>query len=190
MMEDIIIVGYGGHAKSIADCIERQKIYRIAGYTDLKKNESSYHYLGSDEMLEEIYNNGIKKAVVGIGYMGNGNLREKLYDRLKKIGYILPVIIDPTAIISDTVKLSEGVFVGKGAIINVDAVVEKMAIINTRALIEHECYVGEYTHIAVGAVLCGQVKVGESCFVGANSTIIQQRKVDAYSIIPAGVTVR
>ena len=29
MMEDIILVGYGGHAKSVADCIERKKEYRI-----------------------------------------------------------------------------------------------------------------------------------------------------------------
>ncbi len=189
-MEDIIIVGYGGHAKSVADCIERQKKYRIVGYTDFKKNDSSYMYLGSDEVLEEIYNNGITKAVVGIGYMGKGDLRKKIYTKLKKIGYSLPVIKDPTAIISDTAQLSEGVFVGKGAIINVEAVVEKMSIINTRALIEHECYVGEFSHIAVGAVLCGQVKIGESCLVGANSTIIQQRKIASYSIVSAGVTVR
>lgn len=34
-MENILLVGYGGHAKSIADCIERQGIYKIAGYTDI-----------------------------------------------------------------------------------------------------------------------------------------------------------
>lgn len=34
MMEDIILVGYGGHAKSVADCIERKNEYRIIGYTE------------------------------------------------------------------------------------------------------------------------------------------------------------
>lgn len=189
-MEDIIIVGYGGHAKSVADCIERQKEYKIAGYTDLQKHESQYQYLGSDDELEKIYISGVKRAVIGIGYMGRGEVREKLYERLKKIGYILPVIKDPTAIISDTAVISEGVFVGKGAIVNAAAVVEKMVIVNTNALVEHECHVGEFTHIAVSAVLCGQVQIGKACLVGANSTVLQQRKVESYSVVPAGVTVR
>ena len=42
MMEDIIIVGYGGHAKSVADVIERQKQYKIAGYTDVDNHYSKY----------------------------------------------------------------------------------------------------------------------------------------------------
>ena len=41
-MEDIILIGYGGHAKSVADCIERQKRYRIIGYTELEKKKSQY----------------------------------------------------------------------------------------------------------------------------------------------------
>ncbi|WP_156032724.1 hypothetical protein [Selenomonas sp. FC4001] len=35
-MEDIVLVGFGGHAKSVADCIEREGKYHIAGYTDVK----------------------------------------------------------------------------------------------------------------------------------------------------------
>ena len=34
MMEDIILVGYGGHAKSVADCIERKNEYRIINVKD------------------------------------------------------------------------------------------------------------------------------------------------------------
>ena len=41
-MDDIILVGYGGHGKSVADCIERTKKYRIVGYTDLEQQESMY----------------------------------------------------------------------------------------------------------------------------------------------------
>ena len=147
------MVGYGGHGKSVADCIERTKKYKIAGYTDLEQHESMYKYLGTDNVLKEMFENGIKNAAVGIGYMGKGKLREKLYLRLKKIGYNLPVICDPSSIIASTAKIGEGVFVGKNAIINADAEVDRMAIINTNALVEHECIVGEYTHVAVGAVL-------------------------------------
>lgn len=189
-MEDIILVGFGGHAKSIADCIERKNEYRIVGYTDMEEIDTKYRYLGTDEVLQEYFDNGVKNAVVCVGYLGKGSLRNKLYDNLKKIGYRLPVIADPSAIISNTAIIEEGVFIGKQAIINADARVGKMAIINTRALIEHECVVGDFTHIAVGAVLCGQVKVGQDVLVGANSTIIQCRKIEDNKIVPAGVTIR
>ncbi len=189
-MDDIILVGYGGHGKSVADCIERTKKYRIVGYTDLEQHESMYKYLGTDNVLNEMFKNGIKNAAVGIGYMGKGNLREKLYLRLKKIGYNLPVIYDPSSIIASTAKIGEGVFVGKNAIINADAEVDRMAIINTNALVEHECIVGEYAHVAVGAVLCGQARVGRASFIGANATVIQGRTIEVKTIVPAGAVVR
>ena len=32
----------------------------------------------------------------------------------------------------------------------------------------------DYVHVAVDAVVCGQVRIGYAAFVGANSTIIQK----------------
>lgn len=189
-MEKIIIAGYGGHGKSVADCIERSGIYRIMGYTDTEPRTSRYAYLGTDDVLETYFNQEVVCAAVGIGYMGKGNVREKLYGRLKAIGYHLPIISDPSSVISDTALIGEGSFVGKGAVVNAEAVVGKMAIINTMALVEHECVVEDYSHVAVAAVLCGQVKVGEAAFIGANATVIQGRTVEPHRIVPAGTTVR
>lgn len=189
-MKKIILIGYGGHAKSIADCIERKKEYEIVGYTDVEKRDSRYRYLGTDDVLEEYYGKGITCAVVGIGYLGRGNDRESLYSKLKKIGYELPVIADTSAIISETARIGEGTFVGKGAIINADAVIGKMAIINTMSLVEHECEVGDYSHVAVAAVLCGGVKVGKRAFIGANATVIPCMEVKDGETVPAGATIR
>lgn len=189
-MKDIILVGYGGHAKSVADCIERQKEYRIIGYTDMKEHKSSYPYLGTDEVLEKYFAQGIYYAVVCIGYLGKGNLREKLYVRLKKIGYTLPIIKDSSSVISETAELGEGTFIGKGAVVNAEARIGKMAIINSLALVEHECVVEDFAHVAVAAVLCGQVHIGEAAFIGANATVIQGRKIHSRRIVPAGMIIR
>ena len=189
-MENILLVGYGGHAKSIADCIERQGNYRIAGYTDSMQRESPYQYLGTDERLQECYDNGIKKAVIGVGYLGKGKIRETIYDTLKQIGFELPVISDPSAIISSTASVGEGTFIGKNVIVNSEAYVGRACIINTQALVEHECKIDDFSHIAVSAVLCGQVQVGRAAFIGANATVIQCMNIPAGCMIPAGVVVR
>ena len=65
-----------------------------------------------------------------------------------------------------------------------------MSIINSGAVVEHESYVGEFAHVAVGAVLCGNVIVKRAAFVGANATVIQGKKVDEREIVPAGMVVR
>lgn len=189
-MEDIILVGYGGHAESVADCIERQQKYRIVGYTDVKLRSSRYKYLGTDDVLKNCFEQGIQNAAVGVGYMGKGMLRERLYEQLKHIGYLLPVIADPSAIVAETAEVGEGVFIGKGAVVNAGAKIGKMAIINTGALVEHGCIIGDFTHVAVAAVLCGQVKVGKAVFVGANTTVLQCMDIPSNVIVPAGETIR
>lgn len=189
-MEDIVLVGFGGHGKSVADCIERQGKFHILGYTDLQQySDCRYAYLGTDEVLSELYRSGVYSAAVCIGFLGKGAVREIIYDKLKSIGYVLPTIIDPSAIVSETAELGEGTFVGKLAVINAEAKVGKMAIINTKALVEHDCKVGDFTHIAVGAVLCGGVCVEESCLIGAGASILQSVQIKHNTTIGVGAVV-
>lgn len=164
--------------------------YNIVGYTDMKCRNTEYKYLGTDDKLLEIHNKGVENAVVCIGYLGKDNVRENIYCVLKDIGYKLPIISDPSAIIVETVSIGEGTFIGKNAVINAETKIGKMVIINSMALIEHECIVEDYVHVAVAAVVCGQVRIGYAAFVGANSTIIQNRVIGQREIIPAGITIR
>ncbi len=189
-MEKIIILGNGGHARSIADTIEREGKYQIIGYVVNEfleeHKQEDYPIVGNDSSLVELYENGIHYAAIGIGYLGKGNLRRKLYMRLKEIGYSLPVICDPSAIVSSKAKIKEGTIIGKGSIINAETIIEKACIINSGAIIEHDCYIGAFSHVSVGTVLCGGVHVGEDVFVGANTTVIQEINIGSRCVIGAG----
>ena len=193
-MEKILILGMGGHAKSSVDAIEREKKYEIVGYivNNCKDTEGdiAYPVLGNDDDLPKLYLQGIHNAAIGIGFLGKNNLRKALYNRLEEIGYDLPVVCDPSAIIASGVSIGEGSFIGKGVILNTDSQVGKMCIINTGAIIEHDCYVDDFSHISVGTVLCGGVSVGTEVFVGANATVIQGRKIADGCIVGAGEVVR
>lgn len=191
-MDKIIILGKGGHAKSIVDTIERQGIFQIVGYVvnDECKEEGDYPIIGCDKDLEKIYQNGIHYVVIGIGYLGKGTVRNKLYEHLKKIGYSFPIIMDPTAIVSNKVEVEEGTFIGKGVIVNAGVHIGKMCIINTGAIVEHDCKIGDFSHIAVGTVLCGNVHIGNETLIGANATVIQGRRIGNKCIVGAGEVVR
>jgi len=188
-MEDIILIGYGGHAKSVADCIEGSNKYRIIGYTDIKETDCQYKYLGTDDELEKLYASGITKAVVTIGDIGDARLRVKKIQLLLSIGYELPVIIDHSAIVAESATIGMGTFIGKGSIINTGSRIGKGCIINTGAILEHECRIGDYSHISVGAVVCGEVSVGDQSFVGANSTVCQCLSIGNNVRVGAGAVV-
>lgn len=193
-MEKIIILGMGGHAKSLVDILEKQRKYEVAGFVvneDVDKAiNGKYPVIGSDSDLEKIYQSGIRNAAIGIGYMGKSDLRERLWKKLKHLGFYLPVICDPSAILAGSVWISEGCFVGKGSILNSNVSIGKMCIINTGAIIEHDCCVDDFSHISVGSVLCGNVKVGIASFVGANATVIQGKSIGDKCIVGAGTVIR
>lgn len=193
-MEDIILLGLGGHAHSVVDSIEQTGKYNIIGFLDKEEQRGKYYkdyrVLDTDFALQAFFDRGIRNAFVTIGFMGHGTVRERLYQQLKHIGYKMPNIVDYTAVISESAELEDGIFVGKKAVINADSKIGKMCIINTGAVIEHDCIVGEFSHVAVGSVLCGGVSVGERTLVGANATVIQERTVGNYCIIGAGTVIR
>lgn len=193
-MEDIILLGLGGHAHSVVDSIEQIGKYNIIGFLDVEemqgKRYKDYRVLDSDDVLQKYFNSGIKNAFITIGFMGHGMVRSRLYQKLKDIGYNIPNIIDNTAVISENTKLEEGIFVGKKAVINANVVIKKMCIINTGAIVEHDCVIKEFSHVAVGSVLCGGVSIGKQTFIGTNATIIQSIEIGNNVVIGAGTTIR
>ena len=62
-------------------------------------------------------------------------------------------------------------------------------IINTGAIIEHQCEVGNFSHIAPGVKLCGNVIIGENCLIGANSVIKPGVKIGNNVTVGAGAVV-
>lgn len=192
-MEDIILLGIGGHAHSVVDSIERTRKYRIIGFLDTEemkgKSYKEYPVLDTDDAMKRYFDNGVRNAFITIGYMGHGTVRKRLYWQLKEIGYALPSIIDETAIVSGSAKFGEGVFAGKKVVVNAGAEIGNMCILNTGSIIEHDCKIGDFSHIAVGAVLCGGVTLGEGTLIGANATIIQEKKIGSNCIIGAGTVI-
>lgn len=193
MNENMVVIGGGGHAKSVIESITAKNPKKHIVITDASLQAGSrvlgFEVVGNDDMLPELYREGFREAVIAIGSIKNTRARHVAYYTAKNVGFVFPSVIDPTAILADSTKFNEGVFVGKNVVINADAHVDDFAIINTGTIIEHECRIGKYTHIAVGAVICGGCEIGDNVFVGSNATVIQGVKIGMNSIIGAGSVV-
>ncbi len=193
MNKKILLIGGGGHAKVVLDSLLSQNQYLEIGIIDKNENIGKrilgIEIIGTDEDLTTLYSKGYNYAFVTVGSIGNPQLRIKLQKLIKEIGFIIPNIIDQTAMVSRDVFLEEGIYIGKGAIINSGTIIKKGAIINTRAIIEHDCVIGEFVHIAPGSVISGEVVIGDNTHIGANSVIKQQVIIGNNTLIGIGSVV-
>jgi sugar O-acyltransferase (sialic acid O-acetyltransferase NeuD family) len=193
MNKKILLIGGGGHCKSVLDSLLQTNQYLEIGIIDKKENIEKkilgISFIGCDDDLHKLYQDGYHYAFVTVGSIGDPKIRIKLFKVLEEIGFQIPNIIDMTAIVSDNTNLDKGIFVGKNVVINAGSSIRRGAIINTASIIEHDCIIGENSHIAPGAVLCGQVEVGANTHIGARSVIIQQVKIGSNSIIGMGSVV-
>ena len=188
-----MLIGGGGHCKSVLDSALRMNIFEDIVITDpdLKPGTRimGCMVVGTDDCLEDLREKGYDEAFISVGNVNLNPLREILANKVSRLGYTFPTIIDPSAIIADTTIIEDGTFIGKRTTINAGVKIGSHSIINTGSIIEHDCSVGDYTHVSVGAVLCGEVIIGNNCMIGAHSTIIQCRKVGDNSVVGAGAVV-
>jgi sugar O-acyltransferase (sialic acid O-acetyltransferase NeuD family) len=192
-MEDILVIGAGGHGRSCIDLLETTGSYRIKGIIDRKGGDFQsvlgYPVLGSDEEMPRLLID-CPKVLLAIGQIKSADLRMGLYQSLKDQGAILPKIISPLAHVSKHATVSEGTVIMHGSIINASAEIGANCIINSRALIEHDAVVGSHCHISTGAIMNGGTFVGAKTFVGSGAILHEGVRVGEGCIVSAGSVVR
>ena len=190
-MDKIIVLGGGGHAKVLISILKRLAIFEITGYTDIQDNGSilGIPHLGRDDKLEKLAQQGIKKAVMGIGQIKNYQLRQKVAERARALKFEFPPICAPSAIINEEVKIGEGAVVMDGVVINSGTKIGAFSIVNTNASLDHDCTIEEFVHIAPGVTLSGNVHVQRFTLIGTGAAVIQGITIGEGCVIGAGAAV-
>ena len=192
-MDEIILVGAGGHARTCIEVIEQGGQYKIAGLVEkdeiMDKKNLEYPIIGIDEDLETLREKYFN-ALVTIGQIKTPEPRIKIYNKLKYLEYKLPTIISPLAYISKYAEICEGTSIMHGAIVNAGASIGINCIINNKALIEHDSVIGDHCHIATGAILNGETQVGDGTFIGSGVITKQNIKIGKNCVIGAGCVVK
>lgn len=185
----LLLIGGGGHCLSVLDS--------ITGYDEIgivERDSSCLMYrglniVGADQDLPGLFKSGWSDAFITVGSIGNTATRRRLYAMVKMLGFHIPSIIDPSAVVAENAVIEEGCFVGKRAVINVNCTVGKCAIVNTGAIVEHECNIGAFAHISSGATICGNVDIGSDTHIGAGTVIRQGIIIGSSTLIGIGSVV-
>lgn len=159
----LAIFGFGGHAREVAVQIGKP----VDFYVD-------------DEFVTE-YTNPISTfnpqthaiMIAVADPLERKKIVEKLPITTKYFTYIHPTCL----IFGNDVVIEEGSFVGANSILTTNIKIGKHAILNRGNQIGHDSIIGDYFSAMPGAVVSGNVTIGDRCYLGTNSTIIEKKSL-------------
>tara|TARA_Y100001980_G_C14556714_1_gene349565 strand:+ start:7773 stop:8375 length:603 start_codon:yes stop_codon:yes gene_type:complete len=189
-MNEILVIGGGGHAKSCIDVIESSKKYKIAGLVCESISEKiQYPVLGNDSHLQDLRKK-YDYAIIGIGQIQSPEQRISAFNLVNDLEFKLPSIISPYSYLSKYATIGKGTVLFHFAVVNANACVKDNCIINTKSLVEHDSMVSSHCHISTGAILNGGVNIGEGSFIGSGAIVRESVDVGSNCTIGGGVFVK
>lgn len=188
-MNPIAIIGYSGHAYVVCDIFTSME-REVTVYCEKKQklqNPFRLIYLG-DEQDEEVTKQLMEYDV--FVSIGSNKIRRSIYHSLRKaFDKSFIKAIHSSAVVGQQVTIGAGTMISANVTINALAQIGQGVICNTACVVEHECVIGDFVHIAPGAVLAGAVEVGTNTFIGANAVIKQGVHIGENVVIGAGSVV-
>jgi UDP-perosamine 4-acetyltransferase len=192
----IAIIGYGagGHAKSLLEAVRSSARFDVVALADDDLRLDGTTLLGvpvvaGAGVLEDLREQGVEHAFVGVGGVSSPDARERAFARLVAAGFELPRIVHAAAAVSPTAELGRGAQVLALAVVNAAASVGEGAIVNTGAVVEHDCVVGRSAHVGPRAVLGGDATVGDGAHVGMGAVVVEGKRVGDGAFVAAGAVV-
>lgn len=196
--DTLIIFGAGGHGRVVADAASVSGRFSAIAFLDdgfpALRQAGPWPVVGRFTDAASLRDQ-FSCAAIGVG---DNRARLTLMDEIGRIGFGLPAIVHPSAVVSQHASLGKATVVLAQAVVNFGAVVGEAVIINTAAVVEHDCRVGDGAHLSPGAMLGGGVTIGNCSWIGIGASVRhataigEQVRIGAgaavVSAIPAGAT--
>lgn len=187
MDKSLLILGAGGHGRSIAELAALTGTYsNIAFLDDSWKPDapSVLPIVGRMDHLKK-YQASFTHAIIGIG---NNGVREKLHADLQAEGLALATLVHPRAWVSSSARLGKGSVVFAGVVIGANVQTGEGTIINCNSTVDHDGVIEDFAHLGVGVQLAGGCHIGKSAFVQAGSRGGFGAFAEAFAVCAPGST--
>ena len=190
MSREITIVGAGGHGRVCAD-VASGAGYVVHGFADhdheLGDFINGYQCVANTfEDLEQHCKPGFRMLFIAIN---DNALRLEIFKKSEAIGFEVPTLIHPSAVVSPHATIENGTIVMPGAVVNANAHIGNCCVLNTGVRIEYDVVLADSVHVSSGAVISGGTSVGANSFVGTGASIIPGIRIGEGCLIGAGAAV-
>jgi len=190
----IVVLGGGGHARVVIDCVRTSGLAEIKGVLDADPSLRGgtvldVPVLGGDDLLSGLAKAGVTHFVVGLGGVGDNGPRTRLFELGLSVRLAPFTVRHPSAAVSRWASIGPGSQLLPGSIVNAGAVLGRNVIVNSGGIVEHDCIIGDHVHVATGARLASTVQVGASAHIGAGATVRQCIRIGEGAVVGAGAVV-
>ena len=166
---ELALYGYGGHAREVAAQIDQP----ITFFVDDKYLTEETKPISEFDPTEYL----IMVAVA------DSKDRFDMIQRLPKETQFFTFIHPTALILSDNVQVGEGSFIGANSILTTNIKLGKHAILNRGNQIGHDSEIGDYFSAMPGAIVSGNVTIGDCVYMGTNSSIKEKLSIHSLSTI-------
>ena len=191
-MRSVLLVGCGGHSRSLIELIESSSDLQIFGLVGLPEQVGisvlGHPVIGCDDDLS-VLRMECSSAILAIGQLPNPISRQRIAAKLDRLKFEYPLLVSHHAVLSRYAQIGRGTSVGHGVIVNSNSIICQHCILNSQALIEHDVQIGDFCHISTGTLINGGVKIGNHSFIGSGTIIREGIKIPPKTILAAGKTI-
>ena len=181
----LLILGFGGHARSVADVALRTGIASLIFFDERGlPNERFAGFPVTNERPSALGDGWFAMPALG----DNLRRQQQMIDTLSS-DWKIATLVSPLAYIGVDATIGTGTIVAHGAHVGPLALIGEGCIINTTAVVEHECCIGEYSHISVSAAIAGRCTLGRRVFIGAGAVVIDGIQIADDVTVGAGSVV-
>jgi UDP-N-acetylbacillosamine N-acetyltransferase len=181
----LLILGFGGHARSVADAALAAGVRQLAFVEPSARPDETFLGFPVAAAMPAT----LPEGWLAVAGQGSGVAREKALAHCEARGWPVATVIAPTASIGAGSTIGRGVFIGQQAHVGPLAVIGDGCLINSGAVVEHDCVIGPYSHVSVNATVAGRSSCGSHCFLGAGSTVIDKISICDGVTLGAGAVV-
>jgi sugar O-acyltransferase (sialic acid O-acetyltransferase NeuD family) len=176
----VAVLGAGGHGKVVASTLMAAGHKLIGFYDDNPQTWGTYIFnVPVVGPINEVTSENCSHAILGIG---SNKIRKRLAEQLD-LNWI--TVVHPFAWVHPEVSLGIGTVVCAGAIVQPYSRIGSHVILNTKASVDHDCYVGDYVHMALSH-LAGEASAEEGAFLALGSIVFPGVHVGAWATLSAG----
>jgi len=182
-MKTLIIWGTGAHAGSLLaslkrlPCLPFTEVVCISDLPEMPAHWQGLRVLGNRNVLQTL---SLSEYAV-FPAVGLPHLRRCLHQHLDALGFQIPSIVDPSAIIEPGVSIGPGCFVRAYCVIGYEAQVAEGVLLNSGAHISHNSQIGAYASLFPGARTLGHSVLETGVLLGANAVVAPGCRVGAWS---------
>lgn len=189
-MEKFVIIGDGPYAVMMKRYIDIDKRGEIVGFAledeYIKEPFIEEIPVISLEKLQQQYMPQEIKLIMAIGYKQMGNIRKKLFEKCKELGYTFANYIHSTAVISKDVIIGEGNNILDGVVIGIGTEIGNANLFFSGCAIGHDSKIGNYNTFSVRAATAGCVEVTNNCFMGVGAVTKDHIVLNHHVLVGAG----